>query len=188
MELFEIDVIYIIATGIAWFIGSYLFWVFVARPMFKKWVKSTILLMVTEPDADTKLAINSMFTLGWNWFLTPVETGRVIKQKDEEGNETEVKEAVSPYNQLISETARIIFYKFKAQTGGMNAKLQADLSGLALESAGLGISPAAMKAIMKGNFGPAIAEVGFPKILEFINNINKKKDISHQGGGSSDWK
>lgn len=180
MELFGIDVIYIIATGIAWFLGSYLFWVFVARPMFKKWVKSTILLMVTEPDADTKLAINSMFTLGWNWFLTPVETGKIIKQKDEEGNEIEVKEALSPYNQLIGESARIIFMKFKAQTGGMNAKLQADLSGVMQDASGLGLSPAAMKAAMKGNIGPAVAEVGLPKLLEYLN---KRKDNISTGGG-----
>jgi len=178
MEVLGVDVLYIAGATLGWLTLSYLFWVLVARPMFKKWVKGTILLMVTEPDEDTKTAINSLFTLGWNWFLTPVKTGKTIKQTDDEGNSQEVPEVLSPYQQMIAESSRILFMKFKGMTGGSKTQLQNELSGLT-EGNPLGLSPAALKALLKGQIGPAVMEVGMPKLMEFFN---KKKDNINTGG------
>jgi len=179
MQILGVDVLYIAGATVGWLTLSYLFWVLVARPMFKKWVKGTILLMVTEPDEDTKRAINSLFTLGWNWFLTPVNTGRTVKQTDDEGNSQEVPEVQSPYQQMIGESTRILFMKFKGMKGGDATKLAAELSGIT-DGNPLGLSPAAMKALLKGQIGPAVMEVGMPKLMELLN---KKKDDINTGGG-----
>jgi len=178
MEILGFDVLYIVGATLGWLTLSYLFWVLVARPMFKKWVKSTIVMMISEPDADTKAAINGLFTLGWNWFVTPVNTGKTVKQTDDEGNSQEVPEVQSPYQQMIGESTRILFMKLKGMRGGDATKLAAELSGIT-DGNPLGLSPAAMKALLKGQIGPAIMEVGLPKLME---HLNTKKDAINSGG------
>jgi hypothetical protein len=179
MEIMGVDVLYGGAVVVGWLGLSYLFWVFVARPMFKRWIKSTILGMLTHPDKDVKLAIDTMFSFAWAWFLTPAETGRVIKTKDEEGNETETKEALSPYQQIIAESARLIMGKINAGLGGTTTKMKNVLMQSASES-GTGVSTAAATAATRGNFGPILAEIILPKV---VDRLKKRDDTSSNQGG-----
>lgn len=119
MELFGYDLLTIAAAGAAWLSVSYLFWVFVARPMFKKWTKSTIINMLKDPDGEVVSAINDltnvMLPTIWNWFLTSeIKTGKIIENED--GIKTE--ETTTPYASLINSTATIFFKKLSGMKGG----------------------------------------------------------------------
>lgn len=119
MELFGYDLTTILVAGAAWLSISYLFWVFVARPMFKKWTKATIVNMLKDPDREVIAAINdltaAMLPGIWNWFLTAeIKTGKVIENED--GTKTE--ETTTPYASLINSTATIFFKKLSGMKGG----------------------------------------------------------------------
>lgn len=119
MEIFGYDLLTIAVAGAAWLSISYLFWVFVARPMFKKWTKSTIINMLKDPDGEVVSAINDltnvMLPTIWNWFLTAeIKTGKIIENED--GTKTE--ETTTPYASLINSTATILFKKFSGMKGG----------------------------------------------------------------------
>lgn len=128
MELLGYDLTTILVAGAAWLSISYLFWVFVARPMFKKWTKSTIVNMLKDPDGEVVGAItdltNVMLPSIWNWFLTAeIKTGKVIENDD--GTKTE--ETTTPYASLINSTATIFFKKLSGAKGGVMKGMNAAL-------------------------------------------------------------
>ena len=140
--------------------------------------KKAILRALREPDEEINAALSNLVTFAWNWFLTPVETGRTVKTKDEEGQETEVKEMLSPYQQIIAESGRLMLAKLNAATGGTVTKMKNILENSAAET-GVGVSTAARNAAARGNLGPLITEIVLPRIMERF----KKPPVNEGGGG-----
>lgn len=173
MQIFGFEVWTLAATGIAWLAVSYLFWKLVAGPMMKKWIKSTIINMLSTPDKETTFAINAIFGHGWNWFITPAKTGNKVKVKDETGEIVETDEIKSPYEMIIAESTRMIFNKFKASKGGATAQLGnalVDQDGGLSALMGMGMGPRKGQSTLEWGFEQLIARKGD----EIANLVMKK--------------
>ena len=187
MEVFGYDVLTILLAGAAWLSISYLFWVFVARPMFKKWTKSTIINMLKDPDGEVIAAINDLTEVMlpgiWNWFLTSeIKTGKIIENED--GTKTE--ETTTPYASLINSTATIFFKKLSGMKGGAMKGANALLGQL---EGGEGAPFLPFLAPQKGEDPTlwAIKQKLGPIIGQYVEEIIKSKLKNIGTGGAEGW-
>jgi len=184
MQILGLDLLYIIAVGLAWIIGSVVMYIFVLRPLFKRWVKNTITSMLSDPDDEVVAAMGELVTrmvpMAWNWFLTAeIKTGKKVQTEDG----TEVDEITTPYQSLLQATAKAIYSKFVSGKGGMMKGANALAEGL--------VSPegAPFMAMLGPQKGESAAMFQLKQmILPYIDQIikSKMKDIV-SGGASEKW-
>jgi hypothetical protein len=93
----------------------------------------------------------------------------------------EINEVLSPIQLMARTIGSYVIMKFKGSVGGTKNQMKQMLMDEAAET-GLGLSPAALAALSRGKFGPALAEVGLPFIMDKI-----KKGSANSGDQSGNY-
>jgi len=134
---------------VLWLSTTVISWLYIIPYFFRKYVKSTIVEMLSAPDPVTK---NAIAALSKEILFCPIETGK--KLKDEEGNET--MEVMPLYRYMAREFSNFMVMKFKGMRGGTVTQAGADL----VES-----DPALM-ALVQGGLGPRKGQTTVEWLLE----------------------
>jgi hypothetical protein len=181
MSMFEGLSVEVIAIGalVALFwtvITTIVVWKYIVPHFFGKYVKQTIVEMLSDPDPATKQAIAA---LAREILFCPIESGK--KLKDEDGKE--YPEIMPLYRYMAREFSGFMIMKLKGMRGGATTQAGADL----VES-----DPALM-ALVQGGFGPRkgqttvewMLERAAPQLTDMVMERLKKK--GGDGGNVGQW-
>lgn len=150
-----------IVTLLFAFLGSYLMWKWIGPKVLERTLRARMGPILIE------------------WFLTPqYETGKMKKIRDDEGEESEVKEILSPLDLIIKQSGDILYQKLMGKMGGDVRKRQAvqgdiidGLSNPDSPFAGLlnSVNPRLLeRAIRDGDYTPIILEQLGPLISRYL--------------------
>lgn len=194
--IFGYDVGAILAFVVAWLVGSILAYRFIFIPIVLPWIqkclRNVIIRIFTKPDDEEKEALYGLLDMVINYMGTrQINTGekvrvqRETKAVDAEGKpvmETiEIDEIMTPIQLFARDIGSFAVMKIKGQSGGVKAQLNRVLQDGLTGDGGLPLSPAALKALNKGNYGPALTETLLPEIMK---RLSKGKGDTSSG---SDW-
>jgi len=183
-----LDVLIMLAVAVVWAVlSTVIVWKWVVPYFFGAYVKKTIIQMLDEPDDDVKGALSSMLVIALDWMHSqPIKTGNKVKvasdKLDAEDHPIYIEqdEVLTPIDLIAREIGNYAIMKMKGQAGGVKTQLNRVLQeGLAGEG-GLPLSPTALKALSKGQFGPALTEALLPELMK---RLNKGKGDNNTGGG-----
>lgn len=141
-------------------------------------------------DEKGREAIGTLLYHMMNWmFSAQIKTGEKIKIKVETGKtdaegkpveETREEEEILPPVAILGrQMGNYVLAKMKGSAGGLKNQLGAMLDAQAIMGDGEGLSPASLKAIQKGNLGPALAEIA-------ARHLSKK--MANTAQVASEWK
>lgn len=163
--------------------------------------KAAIIETLRHPDEETKEAIRTVLTTGWNWFLTPAKTGKKIVVEGADGEPSrEEDELLAPFQYLAKELARFATHQLSSMRGGAGKKsveierqLMAELQnpGNPVAAAFQAIAPELMRRAAKdGNLlmlalGTPMGQALLDKIISKVNVKSSTVSVGH--GGGSVW-
>ena len=163
-------------------------WMVVGRKLILKYAGEAVITRITNPDEATLAAMNSMMTLGWNWFLnSKIPTGKIVKTTSDEGEVIETEEALSPYVMIMRETGRQLIQQFKGLKGGMMSQAGRDIAeGLAAEGVPLlgSMGPRKGQTTAEWAFEQLMARA-MPTLEQKVNEMLKSKVGASNSGGWS---
>jgi len=183
-----VDVLIMLAVAVVWAVlSTVIVWKWVVPYFFGAYVKKTIIGMLDEPDDEVKGALSSILVISLDWMHSqPIKTGNKVKvasdKLDAEDHPIYIEqdEVLTPIDLIAREIGNYAIMKMKGQAGGVKTQLNRVLQeGLAGEG-GLPLSPTALKALSKGQFGPALTEALLPELMK---RLNKGKGDNNMGGG-----
>ena len=171
-------------------LGSLVLWLLLGPIMtgygFKKLVQRAV-------DGDEK-AMQVFMNVGdllIQWASTrQIKTGKKIKadsgELDADGKPIliEQEEVLTPITLLAQAVGTYAFQKVRSSAGGVKSQV-GRMFQEELAASGQGLSPAALSALAKGKFGPALAEAALPFLLDKL----KKRNLSQEGntGSQGGW-
>jgi len=183
-----VDVLIMLLVAVVWAVlSTVIVWKWVVPYFFGQYVKKTIIQMLDEPDADVKGALSSILMIGLEWMHSqPIKTGNKVKvasdKLDAEDHPIMIEqdEVLTPMDLIAREVGNYAIMKMKGQAGGVKTQLNRVLQeGLQGEGA-LPLSPAALKALSKGQLGPALTEALLPELMKRLSTV---KNNDTKGGG-----
>lgn len=135
-----------------------------------------------DNDEEAQATLSKLFLSMFSWAgSAQIRTGNKIKVKNEVSGEVEeIEEVVTPVDLLGRRIGALIFAKVRSGTGGTKAALGRILEEEAATAGGL--SPAAIRELNKGRFGPAIMEIAAPHLQEKLS-----KKLNNTSKGTEDW-
>jgi len=184
-----VDVLVMLLVAVVWAVlSTVIVWKWVVPYFFGQYVKKTIIQMLNEPDDDVKGALSSILMIGLEWMHSqPIKTGNKVKvasdKLDAEDHPIMIEqdEVLTPMDLIAREVGNYAIMKIKGQAGGVKTQLNRVLQeGLQGEGA-LPLSPAALKALSKGQLGPALTEALLPELMKRLSTVRGNND---KGGAS----
>jgi len=185
-----VDVLIMLLVAVVWAVlSTVIVWKWVVPYFFGEYVKRTIITMLKEPDDDVKGALGQIFMIALSWAGSqPIKTGEKVKvasdKLDAEDHPIYIEqdEVLTPIDLLARTIGNYAIMKMKGQAGGVKTQLNRVLQeGLQGEGA-LPLSPAALKALSKGQLGPALTEALLPELMKRLSSVKGDK-----GTGGSSW-
>jgi len=160
------------------FLGSYVMWKWIGPEVFEETLRAR------------------MGPILMGWFLTPqYETGKMRKIKDDEGEESEVKEVLSPLALIIKDAGELLYAKLMGKMGGDARKrgavqddIVAGLANPASPFAGLlnSVNPRLLERALKdGDYVPIILDQLGPLISRFLEK--KVDNVQNHTSGQAGW-
>jgi len=119
-------------------------------------------------------------------FEFQIKTGNKIKVATDELDAEkkpvykEIDEILTPIDLLSRQVGNYAIAKIKGQSGGVKTQLNRVLQESLAGEGGMPLSPTALKALSKGQLGPALTEALLPEIMK---RLNKPGGNNSQGGG-----
>jgi hypothetical protein len=173
---------------IAGALGSLVLWLTLGRALMLRYAGESVVRALTDPDERTQAAIKNILTISWNWFVTAeIETGKTLKEVNEEGVERSVKEKVPPYIILARSITTHLKMSIMGKTSAANkqaeelqAAIGADLQdpnnplGSMMRSA---LPTALLRAQKTGDYASVAQVVLMPMVQEWL-----KKRINQPPG------
>jgi len=146
--------------------------------LFFAFMGSYVMWRIAGPKVLEKTLRARMGPILLEWFLTPsFETGKTKKIKDEDGEETEVKEILSPLDLIIKNAGEIFYSKLMGKMGGdvrkreaIQGDIIAGLSNPVSPFAGIlnSVNPRILeRAIKDGDYVPIIMDQLGPIIYKW---------------------
>jgi len=171
-------------------LGSLVLWLILGPIMtgygFKKLVQKAI-----DGDEKSMKVFMDIGTLLMAWATqTKFKTGNKIKVKTDEVDAngkpifSEEEEILTPVQTLSKAVGTYAFEKLRSSAGGVKTQLGNALQQ-ELSDSGVGLSPAALSGIARGNFKQALIEIG----MKYYLDKRKKGDINLEGntGEQGGW-
>jgi len=183
-----LDVVVMLLVAVVWAVlSTVIVWKWVVPYFFGAYVKKTIIQMLDEPDDEVKGALSQMLMLALDWaHSAQIKTGNRVKvasdKLDAEDHPIYIEqdEVLTPMDLIAREVGNYAIMKMKGQAGGVKTQLNRVLQeGLAGEGA-MPLSPAALKALSKGQLGPALTEALLPELMKRLSTV---KNNDTKGGG-----
>lgn len=150
-------------------LGSLLIWRFYGKKIVYAEAGSAVINRIIKPDPQTKEALFSIFDVMTEWLFTERETGGKVQiptaeiGPDKKPVMREIDERLTPFDAFAGKLGGHLFNKVRGKMGGdafalnkMMGEVGADLG----MGGGLPVSPASLRALTKGNPGPALMELG----------------------------
>lgn len=163
---------------VLWLLSTVVSWMFIIPYFFKRYVKNTIVEMLSSPDEVTKQAIAA---LSIQILFSPIKTGK--KVKDEDGKEHD--EVLPLYRFMGRELSNYFMMKLKGMRGGTINQAGADLVE----------ADPTLSALVSGGFGPRKGQTSMEWVMEqammrLMPVIEKKMgEVLNKTGNnaSSEW-
>jgi len=134
-----------------------------------------------DEDEEAQAVLEKLFMLMFTWVgSAQIKTGNKVKVKDEDGNETEKEEVLTPVDLLARVITTMFWNKYRASLGSVKVQLDRVIREEAGALGGDGmLSPSALIGLSKGKFGPALGELA----LQYMPKRKSSNGDTSSGGG-----